>query len=188
MSMSEPAPWIAANSSVVTKPRPRPTSTWVISAPMNPPVSSGMCAFATLGAAASAAATPIFTRPGMPFVLNGGDANTHAVARTNPSTNAVTATGLIWNVMKRARSRLRVDELGDLVEEAVGEGDHLVQHPVPRDDEDDRNARELGHERQRDLLNLRRGLDQRDEQTESHGDEQDRRGELDADRDRFERD
>src|SRR5690242_12081208 len=146
MSISDPAACTAANSSIVTKPSPRPTSTWVSNAPMNPPVSSGIDALVTPGAAASAsaAAKPNFTRPGMPRVLNGGAENTHAVARTSPSTNAVTWTGSIVNVTTRSAA---ADELRDLVEQLDRERDELVQHPAPRHDEDDRDARELRHER-----------------------------------------
>src|SRR5581483_3445246 len=186
MSTSEPAACTAANSSIVTKPSPRPTRTCVSSAPMNPPVSSGTDALVTPGAAASAsaAANPNFTRPGMPRVLNGGATNTHAVARTSPSTNAVTWTGSIVNVTVTSTA----DELGQLVEELDRERDELVQHPAPGDDEHDRDAGELRHERQRDLLHLRRRLDQRDEQTEAHRDEQDRREQLHAQLDRLQRD
>ena len=50
-------------------------------------------------ASASEAAMPAFTVVGIMRVLNGGDVNNHAVARTSARTNAVIAIGSIGTVI-----------------------------------------------------------------------------------------
>ena len=77
---------------------------------MNAPVSLGSAGLVMWWAAASAsaAATPAFTVTGIIRVLNGGEMNSHAAARTSARTNAVTTTGLIGIVIVAAdRDRAR---------------------------------------------------------------------------------
>ena len=62
-------------------------------------------------ASASAAAMPTFTVVGIMRVLNGGETNSHADARTSASTNAVITTGsigiVVMLVQRTAKTRAR---------------------------------------------------------------------------------
>src|SRR5690242_10411358 len=160
--MSEPAVVIALTRMSVSIPSATPTKACVTSAPMNGAASSDRCGSEMCGAtaSASAAARPAFTGVGITRVLNGGDTNSHAVARTSARKNAVTTTG-----SKRMVTSL-LEQRRDHVEQAAGEADHLAEHPVSRDDEDERDARELRYERERLLLHLRRRLEQADRETD----------------------
>src|SRR5581483_4896856 len=66
-------------------------------------------------------------------------------------------------------------------EKLIGESHHLAQHPVAADHDDEPDPDQLGHEGERDLLDLRDGLEQRHRQADPEADEQDRRAELGAD-------
>jgi hypothetical protein len=67
----------------------------------------------------------------------------------------------------------------------LGEADDLGEHPVAGDDDHQRHARQLRHERQRLLLDLRRRLDQADEQADRERHAEHGRRELRREQDRL---
>src|SRR5688572_20598814 len=75
----------------------------------------------------------------------------------------------------------RLQQAGHHVEEVVGEPDELGQHPVAAEHEHQPDPDELGHEGQRDLLDLRHRLEQRHDQPDGQAHDEDRGAELGAD-------
>ena len=63
-----------------------------------------------------------------------------------------------------------------------------AEHPVAGEQDHERDAGELRHERQRLLLDLRRRLQQPDHETDRQRDAEDRRRELRREQDRLHRD
>src|SRR5690242_6672382 len=91
----------------LSSPSAKPTNAWLMSAMMKPVVSSVTAlGTAMCGAAhtASDAAMPTFTTVGIMRVLNGGDTNSQAEARTNASENATRIAGSTVNVTNASRS------------------------------------------------------------------------------------
>src|SRR5690625_4336074 len=122
-------------------------------------------------AIASARPTPriALTVPGTAPWLNGGARTRKTVTRS-----AASATGS----RTTARSTSGPQQARDALEELVGGDDELGDHPVPAQHERHGDGDRLGHEAQRELLDLRDRLQQGDsEADDERGDEQ-RGGEL----------
>src|SRR5690606_27440540 len=114
---------------------------------MNGTVSNGSPVGSKDGAItmASAALMPIFTRTGTACELNGGATAIHAPARTRAKKKPTSSAGS----MSRATACRSGQQVGDEVEEHVGERDGLAHHPRAADEQHGGRADELGDEGQR---------------------------------------
>ena len=84
---------------------------------------------------------------------------------------------------------MRLDEQGGQpVEEVEGELHQGVQHPVAADQERDPDPDELGHEGERELLDLGHRPHERDDEPDDQGRNEDRGAELERDQHGLERD
>src|SRR3954453_4723174 len=182
--MMSPAICTAVNSTWTMKPRAAPMSASVIAVTMrNPAVIAGrsplMCGKTTR---ARAMASAPLTATGMPAVLKGGARITNPLARTVASSSAARVAEGTWR--STAASAL-AEQPRQLVEQLVGEGDQLREHPVAGHQQRDRDRDHLRHEGQRLFLDLGRRLEQRDHEADQQGRQQDRGGDLRADQHRL---
>src|SRR5688572_4218722 len=195
-SMSSPAACTAAKMSWVRKPSVSPAPTCMSVAMMSGPTSGAGALAATCGATgiASATANAIFAWVGSMRLLNGGETTSQADARTTASTKPRTRSVDSARVIGRARAgraasrSYLVGQPRDHLVQPLGERDHLGEHPVAGEEQDQGDRRELRDEGQRHLLDLGDGLQQRDPEADREGHEQDRRAELRGDDDRLEGD
>src|SRR3954449_7639861 len=149
--MSEPALCTALITIIMITPITMPTIAWVRIAAANGATSSDNVAMWICGtaASASAAARPAFTVTGIARVLKGGAITMNTEARTSASMKAEMATASIGMVIVRAQL---ADQCRNHVEQVLGERDGLSQHPTASEHDDERDADELRHERERLLL------------------------------------
>jgi hypothetical protein len=113
---------------------------------------------------------------GKAFDENGGAITMKAIMRTPAS-----ITASIHSKSRSMRTSAAVQQAGDAREQVVREGHHFGDHPVARDEKGDRDGRELGHEGERDFLDLRDRLQQRDGEADDERHDEDRRTQLGAD-------
>src|SRR3954453_7475066 len=175
--MMSPAICTAVNSTWTMKPRAAPMSASVTALTIRKPAviagrSPLMCGNTTT---ASAMASAPFTAAGMAAELNGGAMITNPLARTVASSSAARVAEGTWR--STAASAL-AEQPRQLVEQLVGEGDQLREHPVAGHQQRDRDRDHLRHEGQRLFLDLGRRLEQRDHETDQQRGQQDRSGHL----------
>src|SRR3954471_16578097 len=175
--MMSPASCTAVNSTWTMKPRAAPMSASVIAVTIrNPAVIAGrsplMCGNKTT---ASAMASAPLTAAGMPGELNGGARITNPLARPVASSSAA---GVAEGTWRSTAASALAEQPRQLVEQLVGEGDQLREHPVAGHQQRDRDRDHLRHEGQRLFLDLRGRLEQRDHEPDQQRGEQDRGGDL----------
>src|SRR4051794_32442517 len=166
--MMSPAICTAVNSTWTMKPSAAPTSASVIAVTIRKPAviagrSPLMCGNTTT---ASAMASAPLTAAGMPGELNGGARITNPLARTVASSSAARVAEGTWR--STAASAL-AEQPRQLVEQLVGEGDQLREHPVAGHQQRDRDRDHLRHEGHCLSLNLGRRLEERDREPAQQG-------------------
>src|ERR1700722_395088 len=178
-SAREPAAVTALSRTLTRNPRVAPVRTWTATAPMSAGRVRGTLAPVTWGAATRARlmARPMVTIVGMTDRLpNGGTMRSQARARTRARTKPTTMGALMSTTTVGSAS----EQLRDLVEQLADEGDQRVEHPVPGEEEDERHRRQLGHEGEGELLDLRHRLEHGDEQAHGQADAEDGRHQLEG--------
>src|SRR3954465_8477916 len=110
---------------------------------------------------ARASASAALTGDGMALLLNGGAKRTKPVPRAVPSSSAASVAEATCSCMPASDPAQQVRQH---LEQLMGEADQLRQHPVPGDQQRDRDRDHLGHERERGFLDLGGRLEQRDEE------------------------
>src|SRR6195952_3009078 len=137
--MMSPAICTALNSSWTTKPSAAPmTSSVTADTSRNPGVTAGsVAARCAETATESARANAALTGTAMLFELNGGAISTNPVARVVPRSRATRVASETCRFMPASGPAEEPRQLG---EQALREGDHLVEHPVARDQERDRDG------------------------------------------------
>src|SRR3954451_21751890 len=182
-SMMSPAICTAVNSTWTMKPRAAPIRASVSAVTIRKPAviagrSPLMCGKTTT---ARAMANAPLTAAGMPAELNGGARMTNPLARTVATSSAAMVTEGTW---RSTPASALAEQPRQHVEQLVGEGDELREHPVAGHQQRDRARDHLRHEGQRLFLDLGRRLEQRDHEADQQGGQQDRGGDLGADQHR----
>src|SRR6478752_8829368 len=133
----------------------------------------------------SATATMPFTRRLIIFELNSGASRN--IGETRAITRKKAATCCSENWARRdsgpifATDGLEVDLLGDAAPQVRRPVGDRGEHPRTTDDQHDHEGDDLRDEGERLLLDLRDGLEDRDEQTDDERGQQHRHGDLDGD-------
>src|SRR3954469_19728509 len=83
-----------------------------------------------------AIANAALTGPGIDLELNGGASSTNPVARAVPSRSAAS---VVAGTERSMAASGPVEQRRQHVEQALGEGDELGEHPVARDQQRDRD-------------------------------------------------
>src|SRR3954447_2882304 len=178
-STRSPAACTADTATMTRYPSASPVASWSRSwTTRSAEVSAGACA-SSPGVSGSASAIARLTRawPGMPRVLNGGVMRTNAAVRVTARRKAAA----IWPPTASCRpvTTSCLEQRRDDREEVVREALQRPQGPGAGEDEDEGRGEELGQERQRRFLNLRRRLHDRQEQADDERGDEHRPGDLD---------
>src|SRR3954451_9710112 len=182
--MMSPASCTAVNSTWTMNPSAAPMIASVTAVTIRKPaVIDGsvpeMCGKTTSDRARASA--PL-TALGMPLELNGGASAMNPVARTVASSSAAS---VAEGTCRSTAASALAEQPRQRLEQLVGEGDQLREHPVAGHQQRDRDRDHLRHEGQRLFLDLGRRLEQRDHEPDQQGGEQDRGGDLGADQHRL---
>src|SRR3954468_81872 len=170
-SIRSPAICTAVKNTWTTKPRAAPMTTSVTAVTRRyPAVGWGNPAAILVESSTDrASANAALTGPGIDLELNGGASSTKPVARAVPSSSAAS---VVAGTERSMTASGPAEQVRKLVEQALGEGDQLGEHPVARDEQRDRHGDHLGHEGQRRFLDLGRRLEQRDQEADQQGGQQ----------------
>src|SRR4051812_13611367 len=162
-SIRSPAVCTAVKNTWTTKPRAAPMTTSVSAVTTRyPAVGAGRPAAILVDRSTDrASAKAALTGPGIDFELNGGASSTNPVARAVPSSSAAS---VVAGTERSMTASGPAEQVRQLVEQALGEGDQLGKDPVARHQQRDRDGDHLRHEGQRRLLDLGRRLEQRDQE------------------------
>src|SRR3954468_3642205 len=184
-SSSAPAASTAANSIRVAKPSAAPISTCSSTAPITETVSraGGCCRTTGNTASPNPTLTTTFTACGTPPVAIGGATTDQARIRVLASRSATRDTA-----SKETCTAPSAQQLRDRVVQVLGEADQGRHHPVAADQQREPDRDGLRHERERELLDLRRRLEQRDGEADDQRGHEHRRGQLGRDEQRLDGD
>src|SRR3954447_6491867 len=189
-----PAAWMPAARTPIASANAIPIVTSFTIAGTTSSESTGMCCpWAAIGVSTIAMppASSAFTREAIILEEKTGASRNSGPTRPSTRMNATTSRAAICGRTPASIPFMpagsRADERRDARAQVVRVPDHLRQHPGAADRHHRSRDQDLRDERQRRLLDLRRGLEDRDEQADDEAGDQERRRDLHRDHHRLKR-